>query len=159
MSERSLDVHPMVGLYKKGKRKRTHIWGRPPLIPSRRLCHGECTSLSAINTTPNRVHTRMQRWQKKLIQTIRHSVLQLWMLRNKERHCWDAKSQESARQEVLHYELAEIYNRKNAYTRRVQTTRSTIQHTYSRNSNKNRRLVRYKGTFAVTWSPDWSTHL
>jgi hypothetical protein len=40
----------------------------------------------------NKRSLHMQRWQKKLIQTIWHSMIQLWKLRNDKRHGWDAKS-------------------------------------------------------------------
>jgi hypothetical protein len=104
----------------------------------------------------NKRSLHMQRWQKKLIQTIWHSMIQLWKLRNDERHGWDAESRESARREVLHYELAKIYNRKNEYPRRVQRLLRAsynvhIQETATKIAGW---LDAYKGTFAVTWSPD-----
>jgi hypothetical protein len=68
----------------------------------------------------NKQKLQMQRWQKKIIQTIWNSMIKLWKLWNDERHGWDAESRESACGEVLHSKLAEIYNRKNEYPRRVQ---------------------------------------
>jgi hypothetical protein len=104
----------------------------------------------------NKRKLQMQRWQKKIIQTIWHSMIQLWKLWSDKRHGWDAESRERARREVLHYKLAEIYNRKNKYPRRVQqllcaSYNAHIQETATKIADW---LDAYKGTFAVTWSPD-----
>jgi hypothetical protein len=50
---------------------------------------------------------------------------------------------------VLHHELAEIYGRQHEYPARVQ--RFHIQETVTKLSDW---LECYKGTFAITWSPD-----
>jgi hypothetical protein len=62
----------------------------------------------------------MDRWQKKMIQTIWGSMVQLWTTRNKEQHGWDQDSQDSSRREVLHKELEDIYLHKHKYPERVQ---------------------------------------
>jgi hypothetical protein len=57
-------------------------------------------------------NTTMTRWQKKIIQTIWGQMIQLWTLRNAERHGWDKESRDRSRREVLHKELEDLYNRK-----------------------------------------------
>ena len=98
----------------------------------------------------------MARWQKKIIQTIWASSIKLWKTRNDERHGWEKASRDSARREVLHKELQEIYDRKNEYPQRVQRLLRAsyeihIQETVRKLTDW---LDAYKGTFAVTWSPD-----
>jgi hypothetical protein len=39
------------------------------------------------------------------------TLIQLWKLRNDERHGWDKESRDNARREVLHKELKEIYTK------------------------------------------------
>jgi hypothetical protein len=107
-------------------------------------------------TAKNKRTLQMQRWQKQLIQTVWHSMIALWKLRNDERHGWDAESREAARREVMHHELAEIYDRKDDYPARVQrllrpSYETHIQETATKIADW---LDAYKGTFAVTWSPD-----
>ena len=98
----------------------------------------------------------MTRWQKKVIQTIWGQMINLWTLRNNERHGWDTESRDNARQEVLHHELAEIYHRKHEYPIRVQRLlRSSYETHITETVTKIVDwLDTYKGTFAVTWSPD-----
>ena len=98
----------------------------------------------------------MARWQKKIIQTIWASSIKLWKTRNDERHGWDKESRDSSRRKVLHKELQEIYDQKNEYPQRVQRLLRAsyeihIQETVRKLTDW---LDAYKGTFAVTWSPD-----
>jgi exonuclease III len=95
-------------------------------------------------------------WQKNLIQHVWEEMIKLWKLRNDERHGWDKESRDISRREVLHYELAEIYGRKNEYPLRVQRLLRAsyevhIQETVTKLADW---LEAYKGTFAITWSPD-----
>jgi exonuclease III len=101
-------------------------------------------------------HRQMTRWQKKIIQTTWSQMITLWTTRNDERHGWDKESRDSARREVLHKELEEIYIRKHQYPLRVQRLLRAsyeihIQETVTKLADW---LDVYKGTFAVTWSPD-----
>jgi hypothetical protein len=78
------------------------------------------------------------------------------LLHNDKRHGWDKESRDRLQQEVLHYELEEIYTRKHQYPERVQKLLRTsydlhIQETVTRIADW---LDAYKGTFAVTWHPD-----
>ncbi len=80
----------------------------------------------------------------------------LWTLRNEERHGWDKESCDNAKREVLNKELEEIYSKKNEYPRRVQRLLKPsydlhIQGTVQKIEDW---LDTYKGTFAITWSPD-----
>ncbi len=98
----------------------------------------------------------MARWQKKIIQTIWASSIKLWKTRNDERHGWDKESRDSSRRKVLHKELQEIYDQKNEYPQQVQrflraSYEIHIQETVRKLTDW---LDAYKGTFAVTWSPD-----
>jgi hypothetical protein len=98
----------------------------------------------------------MGRWQNTIIQTTWSSTIQLWTLRNNERHGWDKESRDLARREVIHHELAEIYARKHQYPLRVQRLLRQsydihIQETVIKLGNW---LDTYKGTFSVTWAPD-----
>jgi hypothetical protein len=104
----------------------------------------------------NKRKLTMTRWQKKVIQTMWGYMISLWTLRNEERHGWDKESRDRSRREVLHYELEEIYERKDQYPLRVQellraTYKIHIQETVTRIADW---LDAYKGTFAVTWHPD-----
>jgi hypothetical protein len=104
----------------------------------------------------NKRSLTMSRWQKKIIQTIWSFMIQLWTLRNDERHGLDKASRDSARREVLHKELEYFYNRKEEYPVRVQRLLRTsyeihIQETVTKIADW---LDAYKGTFNVTWSPD-----
>jgi hypothetical protein len=100
----------------------------------------------------------MARWQKKIIQKVWWAMIKLWKLRNDERHRWDKESRDRPRpqREVLHQELAEIYGRKHGYPQRVQrllreSYELHIQETVTKLADW---LERYKGTFAITWSPN-----
>jgi hypothetical protein len=98
----------------------------------------------------------MGRWQKQTIQTIWGSLITLWKTRNDERHGWDKESRDSARREVLHKELEELFDRKQEYPLRVQwllrgSYEIHIQETVTKIADW---LDAYKGTFAVTWSPN-----
>jgi hypothetical protein len=98
----------------------------------------------------------MQQWQKKLVQATWEQMIALWKTRNDERHGWDKESRNSARREVLHKELEAIYIRKHQYPVRVQSLlrglyKIHITETVTKIANW---LDAYKGTFAVTWSPD-----
>jgi hypothetical protein len=104
----------------------------------------------------NKRHLTMARWQKKIIQSTWSFMIQLWKLRNDERHGWDKASRDSARREVLHKELEDLYSRKNDFPVRVQKLLRTsyeihIQETVTKIADW---LDAYKGTFTVTWSPD-----
>jgi hypothetical protein len=104
----------------------------------------------------NKPSIQMARWQKKIIQTIWGSLIKLWKTRNDESHGWDKESWDSARREVLHMELQEIYDQKHEYPQRIQrllraTYEIHIQETVTKLADW---LDAYKGTFAVTWSPD-----
>jgi hypothetical protein len=68
----------------------------------------------------NKRSLQMGRWQKQLIKTIWGSMIKLWKTRNNKRHGWDKESRDLARQEVLHKELEDLYDRKNEYPQRVQ---------------------------------------
>jgi hypothetical protein len=99
---------------------------------------------------------QMGRWQKNIITAIWGAMIKLWKLRNEERHGWDQESRERSRREVLHFELEEIYNRKEEYPRRVQNLLRAsyeihIQETVTKLADW---LEAYKGTFAITWTPD-----
>ncbi len=98
----------------------------------------------------------MARWQKTMIQTVWGSMIQLWKIRNDERHGLDKESRDRCRREVLHHELATIYGRKQQYPQRVQlllreSYEVHIQETVTKLADW---LECYKGTFAMTWSPD-----
>jgi hypothetical protein len=99
----------------------------------------------------------MTRWQKKIIQKMWGLMIALGtLLHNDKRHGWDKESRDRLQQEVLHYELEEIYTRKHQYPERVQKLLRTsydlhIQETVTRIADW---LDAYKGTFAVTWHPD-----
>jgi hypothetical protein len=98
----------------------------------------------------------MDRWQKKIIQTIWGSMVQLWTTRNAERHGWDQDSQDSSRREVLHEELEDIYLRKHEYPERVQrllrnSYEEHIQETVTKLADW---MDAFQGTFAMTWSLD-----
>jgi hypothetical protein len=98
----------------------------------------------------------MTSWQKTMIKTVWTSMIHLWKLRNDERHGWDTESRDRSRREVLHHELAEIYERKNEYPARVQRLLRAsyeihIQESVTKLSDW---LECYKGTFAITWAPD-----
>ncbi len=104
----------------------------------------------------NRRHLTMARWQKKIIQSTWGFMSQLWTLRNDERHGIDKATRDSARREVLHKELEELYNRKDEYSLRVQRLLRTsyeihIQETVTKIADW---LDAYKGTFSLTWNPD-----
>jgi hypothetical protein len=104
----------------------------------------------------NKRSLQMGRWQKQLIKTVWGSLITLWTTRNDERHGWDKESRDLARREVLHKELEDLYARKNEYPLRVQRLlRGSydihIQETATKIADW---LDAYKGTFAVTWSPD-----
>ncbi len=75
----------------------------------------------------NKRHQQMTRWQKKVIQTTWTALIQLWTLRNKERHGWDKESRDSAQREVLHKELADIYDKRDKYPQRVQRVQCSIK--------------------------------
>ncbi len=98
----------------------------------------------------------MQRWQKKLLQTLWGFMIQLWILRNNERHGWDKESRDQARREVLHSELKDIYTRKHEYPLRVQRLLRTSYESHVTESVTKIAdwLDAYKGTFAITWAPD-----
>ena len=104
----------------------------------------------------NKRQQDMTRWQKKVIQTMWGQLIDLWTLRNTERHGWDTESRNNARREVLHHELAEIYIQKHEYPARVQRLlRATYELHITESITKIADwLDAYKGTFAVTWSPD-----
>jgi hypothetical protein len=98
----------------------------------------------------------MGRWQKQIIQTIWGSLITLWKTRNG----WDKESRDSARREVLHKELEELYDRKQEYPLRLQrllhgSYEIHIQETVTKIADW---LDAYKGTFAVTWAPDLRHH-
>jgi hypothetical protein len=104
----------------------------------------------------NKRQRKMKRWQKKVIQNTWGSMISLWKTRNDERHGRDKESRDSARREVLHKELEDLYNRKNEYPARVQrllrdSYEVHIQETVTKIADW---LDAYKGTFNVTWSPD-----
>jgi hypothetical protein len=99
----------------------------------------------------------MAGWQKKIIQTIWGAMIKLWKLRNDKRHGWDKESRDRSQREVLHYELAEIYARKHEYPQQVQRLlRASYEvHIQEETATKLANwLEAYKGTFAITWSPD-----
>jgi hypothetical protein len=104
----------------------------------------------------NKWHRDMARWQKKVIQCTWTSMIQLWKLRIKERCGWDKETRNNARQEVLHTELADLYNRKHKYPLQVQRLlRASYEvHITEMVTKMTDWLGTYKGTFAVTWSPD-----
>ncbi len=104
----------------------------------------------------NKRHQQMKRWQKKVIQTTWTALIQLWTLRNKEQHGWDKESRDSAGQEVLHKELADIYDKRDKYPQRVQRLlkQSYDQHIQETVPKLSDWLNTYKGTFAITWAPD-----
>jgi hypothetical protein len=98
----------------------------------------------------------MTRWQRRILQNTWGTIIKLWTTRNEERHGWDKESRESARREVLHIELADIYDKKHQYPVRVQrllrgSYEQHIQETVTKIADW---LDCYKGTFAITWSPD-----
>jgi hypothetical protein len=105
----------------------------------------------------NKQSLQMGRWQKQIIQTIWSSLITLWKTCNDEHHGWDKESRDSAtRREVLHKELEDLYARKHEYPLRVQRLfhgwyKIHIQETVTKIEDW---LDAYKGTFAVTWSPD-----
>ncbi len=99
---------------------------------------------------------QMTRWQSKVIQTIWRNLIQLWKLRNDERHGRDKESRDTARREVIHHKLEEIYLKKQQYPIKVQRLLRAsyeihIQETVRKLSDW---LDTYKGTFAITWAPD-----
>ena len=106
--------------------------------------------------TRNKRLIHMVRWQKKIIVPVWGAMILLWTLRNDEQHGWNKESQDRSRQEVLHHELAEIYGRQHEYPARAQhllraSYEIHIQETVTKLSDW---LECYKGTFAITWSPD-----
>jgi hypothetical protein len=71
---------------------------------------------------------------------------------------WTTRNEESARREVLHKELQELYLWKQDYPLRVQHLLhhgSYEIHTQETVTKIADWLDAYKGTFAVTWSPNW----
>jgi hypothetical protein len=83
-------------------------------------------------------------------------MMMLWTIRNDERHRWDKESRDSAKREVIHKELENIYNRKQEHPLRVQrllrdSYEAHIQETVTKIADW---LDAYKGTFIVTWSQD-----
>jgi uncharacterized membrane protein YgaE (UPF0421/DUF939 family) len=94
----------------------------------------------------------MQRWQKKLIQTLWGSMIKLWDLQNKERHGVDKESCHLTRREVLHSQLAKIYARKLEYPLWVQ---QLLQTSYKNPITESVTKIAYwldayTGTFAIT---------
>jgi hypothetical protein len=98
----------------------------------------------------------MAGWQKNVIQIVWGAMIKLWKLQNDKRHGWDKKSRNRLQREVLHHKLAEIYGRKNEYPERVQRLLRTLyeEHTQETVTKIANWLEAYKGTFAITWSPD-----
>jgi hypothetical protein len=105
----------------------------------------------------NKRQLQTTRWQKKIIQSTWGLMIALWTTRNDERHGRDEESQDSARREVLHKEVEDLYNHKHEYPiRAVQrllpdSYEAHIQDMVTKIANW---LEAYKGTFVVTWSPD-----
>jgi hypothetical protein len=104
----------------------------------------------------NKRTLKMTRWQRRIIHHTWTGMTDLWNIRNEERHGWDKESRDNARREVLHTELADIYGRKHQYPLRVQrllreSYEIHIQETVTKLADW---LDAYKGTFAITWSPD-----
>jgi hypothetical protein len=104
----------------------------------------------------NKRQLQMQRWQTKLVHSTWTEMIKLWKLSNNERHGIDIESRELARHGVLHHELEEIYSRREQYPDRVQRLLRAsyeihIQETVNEITDW---LDAYKGTFAITWSPD-----
>ena len=99
---------------------------------------------------------QMPRWQAKVVQTLWHGLIQLWQLRNEERHGRDAESREAARRSVIHHDLAEIYGRQQQYPQRVQKLlrRDYNTHILESITKLEDWVDAYKGTFAITWAPD-----
>jgi hypothetical protein len=102
----------------------------------------------------------MVRWQKKMLQATWSLMIMLWAIRNNEHHGWDKESHDSAKWEVLHKELENIYNWKHEYPARVQwllwdSYEAHIQETVTKIANW---LDAYKGTFIATWSLDGLIH-
>jgi hypothetical protein len=106
--------------------------------------------------TKNKRLIQMVLWQKSTIQTVWGAMIALWKLRNDERHGWDKESRDQSRRKVLHYKLAEIYDRKNEYPIQVQRRlrESYAVHIQETATKLADWLEAYKGTFAITWSPD-----
>jgi hypothetical protein len=105
----------------------------------------------------NKCSLQMACWQKrKLVQTVWGSMIKLWKTCNNERHKWDKESRDSASQAVLHKELEAIYVQKHEYPHKVQ---QLLRTSYKKHTEENvtkiaNWLDAYKGTFAVTWSPN-----
>jgi hypothetical protein len=94
--------------------------------------------------------------KKKLMQTTWGLMINLWKSRNDERHGWNTKSRNRARCNILHHELADLYNRKSNNSVRVQqllhdSYETHIQEMITKLANW---LDTYRGTFNVTWSSD-----
>jgi hypothetical protein len=98
----------------------------------------------------------MKRWQTKVLQTIWTELFPMWTTRNGERHGIDTATRETARRSVLHHELEEIYSKRNQYPLRVQRLLRTSHETHTQETVTQIAdwLDAYKGTFAVTWTPD-----
>ncbi len=101
---------------------------------------------------------QMGRWQNQIIQTIWSALITLWKTRNDERHGWgwDAETKESARREVLHKELEELYERKYEYPLRAQrllrgSYKIHIQESVTKIADW---MYACQGTFALPCSPD-----
>jgi hypothetical protein len=113
--------------------------------------------LEETNKQKSKGKTQVMRWQKKILKSMWGSLLQLWTTQHKERHGWDKEGRDNARREVMHTELFQIYYRKHEYPpQQVQHLLRTtyeihIQETVTKITDW---LDAYKGTFAVTWSPD-----
>ena len=114
------------------------------------------TPASETRKDKNKRKLTMTRWQKQIIQSTWSAMIALWSTRNEERHGRDKESRDSARWEVLHKELEDLYLRKHEYPERVQrllreSYEIHIQEMVTKIADW---LDTYKGTFIVTWSPD-----
>ena len=94
----------------------------------------------------------MALWQKRVIVLTWQQMIQLWKLRNDERHGIDTETRESARREVLTNELKVLYTNKDRYPTRVQKLlrESYEAHCTERVSNIQNWMDSYRATFEVT---------
>jgi hypothetical protein len=104
----------------------------------------------------------MMRWQKKILPTTWSLLIMLWKTHGmtNDTRGWDRESQDSSWREVLHKELEDIYSQKHGYPLRVQRL---LRGSYDIHINESTTKIAdwldaFKGTFAVTWSPNWLTY-
>jgi hypothetical protein len=94
----------------------------------------------------------MALWQRKVLKATWQQMIQLWRLRNEERHGRDTETREQARREVLQNEIKVLYSNRNQYPVGVQQLLrpSYEAHCLERVSNLQNWLDAYRVTFEVT---------